>query len=217
MTSGPPKRAPPLTVIEGSPSTGGDAFDFARDKRPDSVDWSILMAHAQTGDATAYRRLLEEIIPYLRSLVVRHHRDPRDVEDTIQDVLLTIHAIRYTYDPTRPFGPWLIAIARRRIIDRMRHQGRLRTREAALLTEHETFLHGGTNIESEVLNRRVVEAAVSCLPASERQAIRLLKLRQLSLKEAAAVSGMSIAALKSATNRALKSLHKILSDRSGPS
>jgi RNA polymerase sigma-70 factor (ECF subfamily) len=48
----------------------------------------------------------------------------------------------------------------------------------------------------------------------QRQAIRLLKLKEMSLKEAATASGMSIASLKVATHRALKSLRKLLADSS---
>src|SRR5258708_35732958 len=88
------------------------------------VDWSILMARAQEGDRAAYHRLLQEITPYLRSLAARRHRDPNDIEDAVQDVLLTVHSIRQTYDPARPFAPWLVAIANRRFIDRLRRQGR---------------------------------------------------------------------------------------------
>ena len=40
--------------------------------------------------------------------------------------------------------------------------------------------------------------------------IELLKLQEMSLKEAAAVSGMTVAALKVATHRALKTLRKVL-------
>ncbi|MGT2467815.1 hypothetical protein ACVOMV_27650 (plasmid) [Mesorhizobium atlanticum] len=48
----------------------------------------------------------------------------------------------------------------------------------------------------------------------QRQAIRLLKLREMSLKEVATASGMSIASLKVATHRVLMSLRKMLTDRS---
>ena len=48
------------------------------------------------------------------------------------------------------------------------------------------------------------------LPPDQRQAIEMLKLNEMSLKEAAAVSGRSVAALKVATHRAIKSLRKLL-------
>ena len=80
------------------------------------------------GESDPYRCLLEEITPYLRTLSARHQRDPNDIEDALQDILLTVHAIRHTYDPTRPFGPWLVAIANRRLIDQLRRRWRLRSR-----------------------------------------------------------------------------------------
>ena len=52
------------------------------------------------------------------------------------------------------------------------------------------------------------------LPNPQRRAIELLKLQEMSLKEASAVSGMSIASLKVATHRALKGLRRILAGRS---
>jgi DNA-directed RNA polymerase specialized sigma24 family protein len=56
--------------------------------------------------------------------------------------------------------------------------------------------------------------AIDDLPPAQRQAIEMLKLKEMSLKEAAAASGMSIAALKVATCRALKNLRSLLMDRS---
>ncbi len=43
------------------------------------------------------------------------------ITDAVQDVLLTVHMVRHAYDPSRPFGPWLLAIANRRI-RRHRHR-----------------------------------------------------------------------------------------------
>jgi len=175
--------------------------------------WSSLMARAQDGDQVAYRQLLHEITGYLRSLAARHHRNPADVEDTVQDILLTVHAIRHTYDPGRPFGPWLVAIAHRRIVDRLRRQGRLNRRETPLEPEHETFAAATANLSETAGDRHALRAAIDRLPESQRQAITLLKLKEMSLKEASAVSGVSIAALKVATHRAVRRLQKILGDR----
>ena len=173
----------------------------------------MLMARAQSGDREAYRRLLMEITPYLRALAARRHHDPRDAEDAVQDILLTLHAIRHTYDPGRPFAPWLVAIANHRLVDRLRRQGRLRARETAPLPEPETFAADAANLSEKALQRRDLEAAVAQLSPGQRQAIRLLKLEERSLREAAVLSGMSIAALKVATHRAIKRLREILGKR----
>jgi RNA polymerase sigma-70 factor (ECF subfamily) len=211
MTHDPRSRGPSLRLVGKDESGGADqAASVARD-----IDWSILMVRAQEGDRAAYHRLLQEITPYLRSLAVRRHRDPSDVEDSVQDVLLTVHAIRQTYDPARPFVPWLVAIANRRFIDRLRRQGRTRNREIPLTAEHETFCEAAANLQ-ERPDGRELEGMVNNLPPAQQKAVRLLKLKELSLKEAAAMSGMSVTSLKVNTHRALKSLRKMLLDRSKP-
>lgn len=180
---------------------------------PHELDWSIYMARAQAGDREAYRRLLEEIAPYLRSLAARRMQNRGDVEDAVQETLLTVHAVRRTYDPARPFGPWLVAIANRRIVDALRRRARTAARETPFDAEHETFSAPESNYHEAASEARMLRDAVESLPAGQREAIRLLKLKEMSLKEAAAASGMSVAALKVATHRALKSLRKMLGSR----
>ncbi|MBY0335907.1 MAG: RNA polymerase subunit sigma, partial [Acetobacteraceae bacterium] len=87
---------------------------------PRDALWSGLMAAAQGGDAAAYERLLREVAPFLRAIARRRIADPAEVEDAVQDTLLTLHALRHTYDPARPLRPWLAAIAERRAVDRVR-------------------------------------------------------------------------------------------------
>ena len=215
MASGSRDRIPPLTLVP-SASTQAEAESSDRESAGENeaaareLDWSLLMARAQGGDGEAYRRLLTDIVPYLHSLARRHHRDPGDVEDTVQDVLLTVHAIRHTYDPHRPFGPWLVAITKRRIIDRLRRQGRTRTREVALDFEDVTFSTPGANLGEADWNKRVLRDAIERLPPGQRDAVRLLKLQEMSLQQAAAASGISVAALKVAMHRAIKNLRKML-------
>jgi len=207
MPSGRRCRLPVLTVI----GDGQHRVAAAQTSADRELDWSILMGRAQGGDRDAYRRLLSEITPYLRALAARRHRDRNDAEDAVQDILLTLHAVRHTYDPTRPFGPWLVAIANHRLIDRLRRQCRLLSRETALTPEHETFLADRANLYEKASDRRDLRQAIEKLPAGQRQAIRLLKLEERSLKEAAAMSGLTVVSLKVATHRALKSLRQILS------
>jgi len=144
-------------------------------------------------------------------------KEPSDVEDAVQDVLMTVHMVRHAYDPNRPFGPWLLAIANRRIIDRLRRETRQRAREMALSAEHETFSDVPANLDQANFDEAALGEAIERLPPEQRQAIKMLKLNEMSLKEAAAASGRSIAALKVATHRALKSLRRMLQDRSGRS
>lgn len=179
------------------------------------LDWSILMARAQDGDTTAYLRLLQEITPYLRSLARRWHKEQWDIEDTVQDILLTLHSIRHTYDPARPFGPWLVGIANRRAIDRLRRRGRQILREAPLTAEHEATA-AQSDSDEDVLEKQRLTEALDGLPSVQRTAVDLLKLKEMSLKEASDATGLSIASLKMATHRAIRNLRDLLSDRREP-
>jgi len=176
------------------------------------LDWTILMARAQDGDTVAYLRLLQEITPYLRSLVRRWHKDHWDIEDTVQDILLTLHSIRHTYDPARPFGPWLVGIANRRAIDRLRRRGQQALRETPLTAEHEATATASDDNEN-LLDKHRLNEALGGLPPIQRTAVDLLKLKEMSLKEASDATGLSIASLKMATHRALRNLRTLLSDR----
>ena len=202
--------APRLRLVAAEDQMGAEVRPGRR-----ALDWAILMAHAQDGDRVAYQRLLQEITPYLRSLAARRCNDRSDIEDAVQDVLLTIHSIRHTYDPTRPFAPWLVTIANRRLIDRVRRHARQRGREVALAPEHEIAAEPETGAGATP-DRRELERAIDHLPPAQQQAVRLLKLKELSLKEASAVTGMSTTSLKVNMHRALKSLQKLLMPRNEP-
>jgi len=179
-----------------------------------ATDWSRLMARAQDGDRQAYLTLLQNVTSYLRSMAARCFKQQNDIEDAVQDVLLTLHAVRQTYDPRRPFGPWLTAIARRRIIDRLRRQMRSKAREVALSAEHETFPEPDANLEMrDQMAASQLKEAIQRLPPDQRQAVTLLKLDELSLKEAATASGRTVASLKVAAHRAIRRLRQLLADK----
>jgi len=207
-------RRQPLTLVASAPSSRADASRAAKPKN----DWSVLMTQAQDGDRDAYRVLLEDVSPYLRALASRCFSDASDVEDAVQDVLLAIHMMRNTYDPARPFGPWLVAIAKRRIIDRLRRKTRDNSRRLALAAERETFEASVANFpyaEPPATIDAALREAIERLPSEQRQAVELLKLREMSLKDAAALTGRSVAALKVATHRAIKSLRAALRRENG--
>ena len=89
------------------------------------------MQAAQNGDKNAYRDLLHEITPIVRATIRARRKflQNQDVEDIAQDILLSLHAVRATYDPTRPFMPWLMAITRNRMADAARRDIRRSTNE----------------------------------------------------------------------------------------
>jgi RNA polymerase sigma-70 factor (ECF subfamily) len=183
------------------------AEPFADDRLGD------LMRRAQEGDGIAYLDLLETISPRIRMLVRRRRGfvGPEHVEDLVQEVLLSVHTVRATYDPGRPFMPWLLAIVRNRLVDDARRYARQGAHELAPDDAKVTFEGVSANSTDEGFgDAEALTRAVGALPPGQRQAIELLKLQEMSLKEASAATGLSIGALKLATHRAMATLRRTL-------
>src|SRR5262252_6687433 len=158
-------------------------------RRRDDRALGTLMQAAQGGDTQAYVLLLKEITPRVRQIVRAQRRFLKieDIEDLVQDILLSVHAVRATYDPRRPFMPWLMAITRHRLADAARRYTRRTAHELRAENLPVTFSDEGTNIDSdEYRDPEALRHAIRALPSGQRDAIEMLKLREMSLKEATA-------------------------------
>jgi len=183
----------------------------------ESQDASLarLMQSAQAGDQRAYAALLRSCVP-IAAATIRRRGVPADrVDDAVQDVLLTIHRARASYDPARPFLPWLRAIAQRRAIDSLRLHGRTGARE---LADEDAYLNHASTAPAadEALiasdQAKQLRRAVRTLPPGQKQAIDLIGLSERSLDEAASTTGRTKGALKVNFHRALAALRQRLGD-----
>lgn len=198
-------RAGPLVVNADNNRPPVSAERDARDVR-----WSRMMAAAQAGDARAYEDLLRECLPLLRAICRSRLRDVTEAEDAVQDTLLTIHRARDSYNASRPFRPWLVAIAERRALDRARSRGRRAGREVSMDAAGE-IASRERGAEAELDAQRAaatLRGAVQDLPTAQRTALGLTKIEDLSLAEASRRSGMTVGALKVATHRAMGALRR---------
>jgi RNA polymerase sigma-70 factor (ECF subfamily) len=204
--------APARGEVRASWRTGCNAAPRRSPDGAAEIDryWSGLMAGAQSGDRDAYDRLLRDIVPYIRTIAGSQHRSADRVDEVVQEVLLTVHRVRHTYDPARAFRPWLAAIARRRSIDMLRKSGRRAAHEVnadRAGSAYESYADpDAARLEDLHATSDWLGRAIGGLPANQREAIELLRLRQLSLAEAATLTGRSIGALKVNAHRALRSL-----------
>ena len=178
---------------------------------------AALMIAAQNGDGGAYAALLRDCVPFIRVVAIGAGVSASAVDDVVQDVLLTIHRARHTYDPRHSFTPWLRTIAQRRAIDSLRVSGRRRGLE--LHAPEQFNQHPDPAPSASIAVERADEGgrlrrAVAGLPAGQRQAIELLGLQELTLEQAAIRTGRSKTALKVNLHRAIKALRLRL-DRHG--
>ncbi len=172
-----------------------------------------LMCAAQNGDRRAYQALLKEVAVRMRRLVSA--RAPwlghADVEDIVQDVLLSLHTARATWDPQRPFMPWIAAIARNRLADHARRYARRQAFDQAANDLAEVFSStpGQTHAE-RVVNLMSVRRAMNELTEGERRAFELVRLREMSLAEAADAGKTTVGAMKVAVHRATRKLKRAI-------
>ena len=175
-----------------------------------------LLAAAQRGDADAYRAFLKAILPLARAIARRRAPTADAAEDIVQDALLTIHRVRHTYMPGRPVRPWLAAIVSRRAIDAARRGGRIGARELHDVAAYETFADDAANrSEQAAQSAQEVGRMLDALTPRQRQAVELVKLKEMSLAEASDASGQSIGALKVNVHRAIQRMRQALARGGG--
>jgi RNA polymerase sigma-70 factor (ECF subfamily) len=156
------------------------------------------MVAAQGGESHAYEQLLRELDIWLRRYYARRLSRPA-ADDARQDALLAIHAKRYAYAPSRPFGPWVAAIARHKWIDHLRDASRFAT--LSLDDEIPTEDHAAATISAIVVGDLLgqLKPAQACV-------IRLVKLQGVSIAMASGATGQSAALVKVNIHRGLRKL-----------
>lgn len=127
-------------------------------------------------------------------------------EDVVQDSLLTIHRVRHTYEPGRPVEPWLAAIVSRRAVDAMRRRGRQDRNEVHDPAAFETFADPEAKRSDAGDSAGTLAKMMAELTPKQKEALELVKLREMSLAEASAASGQSIPSLKVNIHRAIRKL-----------
>ena len=167
------------------------------------VRLKALMVASLGGDREAYRRLLTAWSNHLRAYFRRRLPDSVEVEDLVQETLLSLHRKRDTFDPREPFTPWAYAIARYRLLDHLRR----RRRHASVPLESAVGLVAAGNVEEGAVRRDLGKLLLG-LPGRQRRLIMETKLLGYSIEEAAADSGLSPGAAKVSLHRGLKAMRE---------
>ncbi|MEO7635862.1 MAG: RNA polymerase sigma factor, partial [Sphingomicrobium sp.] len=101
-------------------------------------------------------------------------------------------------------APWLAAIAARRSIDSLRKRGRGAGREVHDPIAYETFAEPDANRSGGEDYAKQLAKMMGELSPRQKEALELVKLKEMSLVEASAVSGQTVASLKVNIHRAIK-------------
>jgi RNA polymerase sigma-70 factor, ECF subfamily len=172
-------------------------------------DAARLMRLGQAGDQAAYASLLVLLTSTARRFARARLGAVPWIDDVVQETLLAVHRARHTYDGGRPFAPWFYAVLSSRMIDVLRRERRVASREIAddALPDAPIARSAGAADELDV---EAIHAAVTSLPARQREVIEALKFQDQSVREVAGRLKMTEAAVKTTAHRGYQALRRLL-------
>jgi RNA polymerase sigma-70 factor, ECF subfamily len=160
-----------------------------------------------SGDEAAHRAFLSAAAGLLRRYFRNRLRGaPEDAEDLMQETLVALHTRRDSYDPAFPLTAWMYAIARYRLIDFLR---RTKRRGPHASIDEVEIGETDSNVAASDA-RRDLATLLDQLPAKQQTAIRLVKLEEKSVREAAAQTGLSESDIKISIHRGMKTLMRLI-------
>jgi len=169
---------------------------------------AALMQRSLSGDTQAYAVLLKETARLLRPFLAKRLFASSEVDDVLQEILLSIHKARHTYDGERPYKPWAYAIAKFRLQDHLRAHYADHLHDAEDISELEEILPD--DITDAGFNYESISVEVEKLPEKQATILRLMHQDGYTSKEIAEKMGMNESAVKVAAHRAYKVLRKQL-------
>ena len=185
-------------------STAGD------NKNTDAVDETQchqLMLAAQNGDQLKYRELLLQV-----DVIARRHLIPKlhlinDLDDLCQEILLSVHNARHTFNPQKPLLPWLYAIINYRFQDYLRAHYRARRHVTQELTDAEEII-SPEDPQTTWEYRNLSQKLLSYLLPQQRRIIQMLYINGNSAEEVSEALNLSVANVRTTAHRATKLILK---------
>lgn len=172
-----------------------------------------LMARIKQGDDTALATLYRRHTRLLRSIIARVLNNEYDIDDAIQEIFLEIwhQAERYDEGKGKALG-WIVTLARRRSIDRLRKKLSYGRAEERFRVELESG--SGVGTPRHAVNDAVATSEMSAifqrllgaLPAAQCQALRMAFYGGLSQREIAAQTGIPLGTIKTRLDLAMRKL-----------
>lgn len=163
--------------------------------RKSPVEDSELAALALAGDREAFGELVTRYAGQARRVARAILHDPADADDAAQDGFLAALRRLARYDPTRPFGPWLLRIVGNAAIDKRRR------RRVRVVEQLSPALRSTEPAPSAVAERsafwRAVEDALRQLPERQRLAVTLYDVEGYTHREIADILNIPVGTVRS--------------------
>lgn len=167
-----------------------------------------LMARVKSRDEKALAELYRRHMPLLRSIIGKIINNEGDVEDIIQETLLELwnRAENYSEEKGQALG-WIITIARRRAIDKLRRkQAYFRAGERARLEPAAKAHHRAYEDVNARELKGIFHSFLSQLPVNQREAVHFSYYCGMSHREIAANTGIPLGTVKTRLELAMRKI-----------
>jgi RNA polymerase sigma-70 factor (ECF subfamily) len=173
-----------------------------------------LARRVQRGDRDALELLVSRYLRPIHAVIASYLAEPADVEDAVQDTFLRALDRIASYQPVRPFAPWLYQVARNVARDRISAMRRRRTESLPDEGMAEPAADPAVTTERAEV-RRLVDLAIDGLPEQRRTAFRLHDVEGYTTDEVARLMGLSPGTIRSHVHHARRALRAALATRFG--
>lgn len=169
---------------------------MSRVSEKDLHDW---LSGALSGDQNAYLRFLEAVTRIARGFLLSRGVNRQEVEDLVQEVLISVHKAKGSFERKAPALPWLFAIIQYRLADSFRGKSRNLTSTSEVEREENSY---SPNHEDRLFANQMLEA----LPDRDQKILYALKVEEQSVREISLEMGISESAVKVYAFRAIRGL-----------
>ena len=207
-----PPSTPQPYLSQGTAAPVGAEPEMGRAVESDD---EALVRRMADGDDQALGVLYDRWQAVVNGVVSRMLRQPDDVEDVVEEAFWQAWRQAARFDRSRgAVQTWLLTIARSRALDRVRALRRRREEplegdDGQVVVQQAAESDPGLDAEASE-RRRIVAAALSGLPAEQREALELGYFGGLSQTEIAERTGQPLGTVKTRMRLALQKLRSQL-------
>jgi RNA polymerase sigma-70 factor (ECF subfamily) len=183
-------------------------------------DEMAFVARLQSGDATAFEKLVREHGPRMLAVARRYLGHEEDAQDALQDALIGVYRGIHRFEGQSQLATWLHRIAANAALMRLR--SRRRTDETSIDELLPTFLDDGHQTQSSARwshgadaaqrleTAELIRGSIDRLPDNYRAILLLRDIEERDTEETAQILGMSAGAVKTRLHRARQALRTLL-------
>jgi RNA polymerase sigma-70 factor (ECF subfamily) len=180
-------------------------------RRLHAVNDDELMARVAQGDETSFRTLVEAWQRPVFAFLQRMTGSREEADDLGQEVFLRVFRDARRYKPEGHFRAWLFRIAGNLARSHLRRRRILRwVRFDAARHERPAPQPGPAGEHEARARQEAVRVAIARLPARQRQALLMRRYEEMSYREIARSMGITVPAVESLLQRALRTLRETL-------